>query len=277
MKANKKVLSFILLGSMGAALVFSTPWQSKSFASGQTPLSASETGANTLYAAAASSGAYGGQKTFYGVMHPNAPRLTIKKNGSGLKMVTNTTSTVVLVNKYRNLPSSYVPGDLVIPKVAFSFSGDNPKKQMRKPAAAALEKLFAGAKEDGITLKAVSGYRSYATQKAIFDRNAKLKGEKAANTTSARPGQSEHQTGLAMDVSSASVDYGLEQSFGDTKEGKWLKAHAAEYGFIIRYQKGNEELTGYAYEPWHIRYVGVYIASEVAKADMTLEQYMKQF
>ncbi|GGD94315.1 M15 family metallopeptidase [Paenibacillus nasutitermitis] len=276
MKADKKVLSFILLGSMGAALVFSTAFHSKSFASGQTAVSQSETGAK-IAAAASSTNAYGGQKTFTGYMHLNAPSLTIKKNSSGLKVVTNPTSPVVLVNKYRNLPASYVPGDLTIPKVAFSFSGDNPKKQMRKTAASALEKLFAGAKEDGITLKAVSGYRSYATQKAIFDRNKKLKGEKEANKTSARPGQSEHQTGLTMDVSSASVGYSLEQSFGDTKEGKWLRSHAAEYGFIIRYPKGAEKLTEYSYEPWHVRYVGVYIASEITKADMTLEQYMKLF
>ena len=169
------------------------------------------------------------------------------------------------------------PSDLVVPNVPFSVSGSSPKKQLRKPAATALEKLFAGAKKDGISLKAVSGYRSYATQKSIFARNAKLKGEAVANKTSARAGQSEHQTGLAMDVSSASVNYTLEQSFGKTKEGKWLKANAAKYGFIIRFGEGQEKLTGYSYEPWHIRYVGVWIAGEITRQGETLEQYLEQF
>lgn len=147
---------------------------------------------------------------------------------------------------------------------------------MRKVAASAIEKLFAAAKKDGIDIKAVSGYRSYATQKSIFDRNASIKGEAVANKTSARPGQSEHQTGLAMDISSASAGYDLQQSFGNTKEGKWLKANAHKYGFIIRYGKDQEKLTGYSYEPWHVRYVGVYIAGEITSQKLTLEQYLER-
>lgn len=202
----------------------------------------------------------------------NLPAKTIAKK-NGLMVVTNASSNLVLVNKKRNLPSTYVPKDLVVPNVPFSFSGSSPKKLMRKEAAKALESLFAAAKKDGIKLKAVSGYRSYATQKSIFQRNAKLKGEQAANRTSARPGQSEHQTGLAMDVSSASVGYALEQSFGTTKEGKWLAKHAAEHGFIIRYLKGKESVTGYSYEPWHVRYVGKTVAKEIMSKNLTLEQY----
>jgi len=201
------------------------------------------------------------------------PSLTIEKNKDGLPVVTNTSSLYVLVNKKRNLPSNYEPRDLVVPDVDFSFSGDSPKKKMRKEAAAALEDLFRAAEKDGIELKAVSGYRSYATQKSIFERNAKNKGEEAANRTSARPGQSEHQTGLAMDVSSASIGYGLEESFGDTKEGKWLAKHAADHGFIIRFLKGKEEITGYSYEPWHVRYVGKEVAKDITKKKATLEEY----
>ncbi|CAH1223925.1 hypothetical protein PAECIP111893_05049 [Paenibacillus plantiphilus] len=204
----------------------------------------------------------------------NAPSRTIKHNAAGKAIVTNTGSTVVLVNKKRMLSASYKPGDLVVPDVPFSFSGNSEKKQMRRIAATALENLFAGAKKAGISMKAVSGFRSYSTQEAIFNRNAKLKGAAIANKTSARPGQSEHQTGMAMDVSSASVKYGLEQSFGATKEGKWLRAHAAEYGFIIRYPQGKEKITGYSYEPWHIRYVGVYIAGQIMKQNVTLEEYL---
>lgn len=205
----------------------------------------------------------------------NGPTRTVKKDAKGLAVITNAFSSVALVNKQRNLPANYVPIDLVVPDVAFSFSGNSPKKQLRKVAANALEKLFAAAKQDGITLKAVSGYRSYATQKSIFAGNAAQKGEEVANRTSARAGQSEHQTGLAMDVSSASVGYALEERFGDTKEGKWLAKHAPEYGFIIRYQKGKEKITGYSYEPWHVRYVGVQTARDIASQNLTLEEYFQ--
>ncbi|RKP56321.1 D-alanyl-D-alanine carboxypeptidase family protein [Cohnella endophytica] len=200
--------------------------------------------------------------------------MTIDKNDKGIAVVNNSLSLYVLVNKKRELSSSYVPNDLVVPDVPFSFSGSSPKKQMRKAAAKALESLFAAAKKDGIELKAVSGYRSYATQKSIFDNNAKNKGEEVANRTSARPGQSEHQTGLAMDISSASVGYALEESFAKTKEGKWLAAHAADHGFIIRFLKGKESITGYSYEPWHVRYVGKDIAKDIMKKKVTLEEYL---
>lgn len=205
----------------------------------------------------------------------NAPDKTIEVGKNGVATVTNPESMLVLVNKKRELSSTYAPDDLVKPDVEFSFSGDSPKQKMRKTAASALEKLFAGAKKDGITLKAVSGYRSYATQKSIFSRNADLKGEEVANRTSARPGQSEHQTGLAMDVSSASANYELEPKFGDTKEGKWLAAHCAEYGFIIRFLNGEEDVTGYSYEPWHVRYVGKEAAKQIMKQGVTLEAYLE--
>ncbi|OXS53143.1 hypothetical protein B1A99_30545 [Cohnella sp. CIP 111063] len=212
----------------------------------------------------------------FALLADSLPSLTIKKDKKGAAVITNASSLYVLVNKKRNLPSDYAPGDLVVPNVPFSFSGDSPKKQMRKEAAKALEKLFKAAKDDGIELKAVSGYRSYATQKSIFESNVKRKGEEVANRTSARPGQSEHQTGLAMDVSSASASYALEESFGDTKEGKWLSKNAADYGFIIRYPKGKESITGYSYEPWHVRYVGETIAQDVANKKTTLEQYFEE-
>jgi len=181
---------------------------------------------------------------------------------------------ILLVNKQNSLDASYKPDDLVVPDVKFSFDGDNPKKQLQRVAAEALERLFAAAEKDGIELRAVSGYRSYATQKAIFERNAKLKGEAEANRTSAYPGQSEHQTGLAMDVSAASVNYALEEAFGETVEGIWLAEHAAEFGFIIRYPQEKEEITGYKYEPWHLRYVGVDVAEYVTAQGLTLEEYL---
>lgn len=194
----------------------------------------------------------------------------------GIAYVTNASAVEVIVNKQRNLPADYEPDDLVVPDIPFSFSGDDPKKQLRKEAAEAIEQLFAAAKKDGIELAAVSGYRSYSRQKAIFEANAKAKGEEEANRTSAYPGQSEHQTGLAMDVSSKSVNYALEESFGETEEGKWLAEHAHEYGFIIRYPKGKEEITGYSYEPWHIRYVGKELAAAVYESGLTLEEFAER-
>lgn len=163
--------------------------------------------------------------------------------------------------------------DLVYPNVPFSFSGNLEKRMMRSDAAKALEDLFAGASKDGIKLAGVSGYRSYKTQVAVFQGNVKSQGLEEASRVSAKPGTSEHQTGLAIDVSSASVKYALEQSFGFSKEGEWLAQHAAEYGFIIRYPRGKENLTGYAYEPWHIRFVGVSVAKEITSQGITLEQY----
>jgi zinc D-Ala-D-Ala carboxypeptidase len=194
----------------------------------------------------------------------------------GRTMILNVDSILVLVNKNRNLPSSYSPKDLVKPNVRFSFSEDVPKRYLQANAARALERLFKAASDAGHRLYGVSGYRSYATQKSIFERNAAQKGEEVANRTSARPGQSEHQTGLAMDISSASVDYRLSTSFGDTAEGKWVRDNAYKYGFIIRYPKGTEGITGYSYEPWHIRYVGTTAADYIYRNNLTLEEYFQQ-
>lgn len=194
-------------------------------------------------------------------------------NSSGVRMVKNTDDILVLVNKQRNLDANWVPKDLVIPNVKFNKSGDLPQNHMQKPAGEALEQLFGAAKKDGINLIATSGYRPYSMQKRLFNGYSAQYGEAAANKFSARPGQSEHQTGLAMDITSASAGYKLLDTFGDLPEGKWLKEHAAEYGFIIRYQKGKEAITGYQYEPWHVRYVGREAADYIMSHNITLEEY----
>lgn len=196
--------------------------------------------------------------------------LTDKKN---VPLDTIPSSTTVLVNRKYLLPSTYIPKNLVVPNVDFNFSYVNDKRKMRKIAANALEKLFAAAKKDGVELYGISGYRSYARQKEIYDRNVAIRGKAATDAVSAMPGSSEHQTGLTIDVSAKSVGYRLDQSFGDTKEGKWLAKHCHEYGFIIRYPYEKEKITGYSYEPWHIRYVGTSIAGYLYKNDLTLEEY----
>jgi D-alanyl-D-alanine carboxypeptidase len=192
----------------------------------------------------------------------------------GKIIVDNTDDILVLVNKNRNLPPDYVPSDLVIPNVRFPFEDFDEKKQMRKEAAEALEELFNGAEEEGIYLFAISGYRSYNRQKYLFDIRAERDGFEKANKLTAYPGQSEHQTGLAMDVSCQSVGFDLTQKFGQTVEGIWLKENAYRFGFIIRYQEDTVDITGYSYEPWHIRYVGKEVAEEIYEKNITLEEYL---
>lgn len=191
-------------------------------------------------------------------------------------VVTNSEAMTVIVNKQRSLPEGYEPDDLVEPNVPFSFDGPHEKRHMRKEAAEALEKLFAGAKADDIELRAVSGYRSYQRQVSIYNNNVKTKGQEYTDRVSSVPGHSEHQTGLAIDVSSPSVGNAIEEVFGTSKEGQWLAEHAAEYGFIIRYPKGEEAITGYVYEPWHIRYVGTDLAPDIVKSGLTLEEYFDE-
>jgi D-alanyl-D-alanine carboxypeptidase len=197
------------------------------------------------------------------------------KTVNGVPTVTNPADLVVVVNKQRSLPADYVPADLVEPNVTFATPDKSEKRLMRAEAAKALEQMFAQAKKENIHLYAVSGYRSYRTQKALYESYVRTQGEEHASRFSARSGKSEHQTGLAMDVSGADERTRLEESFADTPEGKWLARHAAEFGFIIRYPKGKEAITGYAYEPWHIRYVGKEIAQEITAKGITLEEYFQ--
>lgn len=192
----------------------------------------------------------------------------------GKTMVKNTDYILVLVNKNRNLPADYKPNDLVIPNVRFSFEENIEKKYMRKEAAQALEELFNEAEKSGIYLYAVSGFRSYERQKYLFDYRAARDGFEEANKLTAYPGQSEHQTGLAMDISCESLGFDLRQEFEQTAEGKWLKENAHKYGFIIRYPKGAEDITGYSYEPWHVRYVGKETADKIYERGITLEEYL---
>lgn len=179
---------------------------------------------------------------------------------------------IILVNKTHILSAGYIPKNLVNPNVP---SANKSKTMMTQEAAKALELLFTKAKQDNIPLSAISGYRSYSRQNEIFASNINKYGSiAAANQFSARPGQSEHQTGLAMDVSSPSVNFSLTQSYAQTREGKWLKENAPKYGFILRYPKGKENITGYQFEPWHIRYVGKNASLVIASRNITLEEYL---
>ena len=136
-----------------------------------------------------------------------------------------------------------------------------------------MEELFAAAEEENVEIFAVSGYRSYETQYGIYNTYLKKWGEEKTNAVSAIPGHSEHQTGLAMDISSRSAALDLTEEFGNTPEGKWVKEHASEHGFIIRYPQDGEVITGYQYEPWHLRYVGKDVAAYMDEHDLTLEEF----
>ncbi len=175
-----------------------------------------------------------------------------------------------LVNKEYMIGADYVPDDLVMLDVKKSSSA----VLMRKEAAQALEEMFAAAKEEKITLVAVSGYRSYQTQRAIYNRRRKAAGKAHVERFVAVPGASEHQLGLAMDVS-RSKTAGLKASFGKTKEGIWLAENCYRFGFILRYRQEWEDVTGYGYEPWHIRYVGKEHALRIRELDVPLEEYVE--
>lgn len=204
---------------------------------------------------------------------PEEPEIT----EAGTEIVSNPYDELALVNKKYALPEDYIPEDLIVPDVPFPFTEDLPKKYLRKNAAHALEDLFAAAEEEGLNMYAQSGYRSYDRQVDVFAANVSQHGEDHANTFSARPGESEHQTGLSMDVTSPEVKFDLITEFGDTEEGKWLAENAKNFGFIIRFPEGKEAITEYQYEPWHIRYVGEKAAQYIAKQDITLEEYVEQF
>ncbi|CJF86074.1 carboxypeptidase [Streptococcus pneumoniae] len=192
---------------------------------------------------------------------------------AGMKVVSNPESIQVVVNKQNKLPENYVPKDLVYTTIPFTFKEQTEKKKMRSEAAAAIAQLFAGAKKQGVTLLGVSAYRSHATQSALFSSYVQRDGYDKAATYSALPGTSEHETGLGIDVTKGDGTCAAQDCFGGTKEATWLDAHAAEYGFIIRYPKGKDAVTGYKYEPWHLRYVGKPVAQAIKSKGITLEEY----
>ncbi len=187
-------------------------------------------------------------------------------------MIREPSSLYVLCNKLNKLSDTYEPSMLRVPDVDFSFSNWDMKKQMRPVAGLALDKMFDAALEEDIRIVAVSGYRSYARQAEVYGYKAATRGIEAADKVSARPGHSEHQTGLTIDVSSRSAGYALEEIFGETEEGVWLANNAHKYGFVIRYPKDKIDITGYAYEPWHLRYIGEDVADFLYEHQLVLEE-----
>ena len=179
----------------------------------------------------------------------------------------------VVTNKKRSLPDDYTPANLVVPNVPLRLGSGEEQMHLRKDAATALESMFADAKKAGHDLYLASGYRSFGYQKVLYDGYVARDGQAEADKYSARPGTSEHQTGLAADVGGVDGNCELEICFGDTAEGKWVAANAHKYGFIIRYPEGKESVTTYQYEPWHLRYVGKGLAAELKKTNQTMEEF----
>lgn len=191
--------------------------------------------------------------------------------------VSNGDSKLVLVNKNYALDSSYAPSDLVLPNVLALGHEQNKTIYLREEASQHLEQLFSAAEQEaGLIFLARSGYRSYETQVSLYQRYVDQNGQEAADRFSARAGHSEHQTGLAIHVTADSVNGQLTTEFGKTAEGIWLKDNAHRFGYIIRYLEGRESETGYQYEPWHIRYVGVEAATEIYQNNWILEQYLNK-
>lgn len=178
-----------------------------------------------------------------------------------------------IINKTRPLPNGFKPEDLVVPNTRLRLARTAEQMQLRQEPAEYLAELIAAAKAAGYELALSSGYRSEALQKQFYDSYVVKDGVAGADTYSARPGFSEHQTGLAVDLGRVDQKCQLEICFGETAEGKWLEAHAHEYGFVVRYHKGKDAITGYQYEPWHLRYVGRELAAEMKDNGLTLEEF----
>lgn len=178
---------------------------------------------------------------------------------------------LILADKKHLLGASYAPSDLAPVAGGRSYTAGRDGLSLRAPAEAALEKMAAAARRDGITLLASSTYRSYNYQKTVYERNVKEMGQAAADRESAKPGASQHQTGLVVDFGSITDD------FARTAAGKWLVLHAAEYGWSLSFPEGYEQVTGYRGECWHYRYVGTAAAAFQRKWFGNVQQYMMEY
>ncbi len=203
----------------------------------------------------------GTDRTIYGI--PELIDIRVEDDGNLL----------AIVNKYHAVSADYKPADMV---------GIDPKlgtwsdMEMKKEAYDAYLKLHKAAKKRGYNLKICSAYRSYNTQASLFNSSLAAYGWKTTYIRSAYPGRSEHHTGLAIDITSASMGWGLTQDFAEYEDGKWLNENCHRYGYILRYLKGATEKTGYMYEPWHFRYVGKEAAKEIMEEGITLEEYVEK-
>lgn len=178
-----------------------------------------------------------------------------------------------IVNKKRSLPSGYAPSTIIAPNVTLRLDKTTEEMKIRSDIATNIEAMFTAANKQGINLLFASGFRPQSAQEVLYKSYIAKDGQAAADRYSARPGTSEHQTGLAFDVCVSGSSCDLDVTFADTPAGKWVAQNAHTFGFIVRYPNGKEAITGYQYEPWHLRFVGTNLADELRKKNQTMEEF----
>ncbi|SHI94090.1 D-alanyl-D-alanine carboxypeptidase [Clostridium cavendishii DSM 21758] len=193
------------------------------------------------------------------------------KNNLTKETINKKSQELLLVNDQNGLGKDYIPEGLTIPNIKFSSNSANEEKHVAGIMAKPLEKLVKAAKDEGVTLLGNSAYRSYKSQEKVYNNRVKSQGRKLADSYVAKPGFSEHQTGLCIDITNKDK-YFVE----GTKEADWLAKNCYKFGFIIRYPKGKKTSTGIDYEPWHIRYVGKEAAKYIYDNKITLEDYLNK-
>lgn len=186
------------------------------------------------------------------------------------KETPNLNKIYILSNKYLYMPQNYVPDNLETINSKYTSSN----RQLVTEARIAFEELASKAELEGYRIRAISAYRSYQYQYVLYNKYVAQDGVEKADTYSARPGYSEHQTGLVVDIDNQKTDY---NNFESTEEFKWMQENAHKYGFILRYPKGKENITGYTYESWHYRYVGEKIATYIYENNITFDEYYVKF
>lgn len=175
-----------------------------------------------------------------------------------------------LVNKYNYLRDDFVPNNLVEMTTPYSKEGIYLVTEARDN----FYKLVDKAKEEGLTIRAISAYRGYTYQKRLYDKYVEADGVNKADTYSARPGFSDHQTGLAIDVDNTISSF---ENFTNTKEYQWMLDNSYKYGFILRYPSGKESITTYQFESWHYRYVGLKLAKKIKASNLTFDEYFTRY
>lgn len=186
-----------------------------------------------------------------------------------IKETENLNTPLVLVNKYNFLKEDYIPDNLV--EITNCVNGT---RLLVKEANDAFNMLCNDAINQNLQIRVISSYRSYDYQKNLYNKYVEQDGIDKADTYSARPGHSEHQTGLVIDVDNGKTSF---ENFESTEEFKWMQENAHKYGFILRYPKGKEEITGYDYESWHYRYVGIEVAQTIHDNNLTLDEYIIKY
>ena len=274
--ASRRAFSRLLLAGSGLAALSAcapeaarpAPSAAESAAASSTPTSASATATSTATPFATSTAAEP-------LASPSAPKTTppALSTARPRHSLTDPASPWVVVNKHRPLtPAAYVPANLVQPRVRLAASGE--AALLNSTTAAAAEKMFAAAAGAGVTMTLASGYRSFATQTSTYNGYVNSQGRAAADTASARPGYSEHQTGWSFDIGDGGGACSFQPCFANQPAAVWAKANAHRFGFVVRYPWMLHEITGYYYEPWHLRYVGLEAAGEMkTRGIATLEQY----